>query len=100
MAAASDDGVPRGGSTGIGFAEQQRFVDGDREMMFGEALRRLAPRQRAVLYPRFHEDMSEAEAAHVLGCSIGTVKSQTHDALTRLRTDGPTLAYNGNEVAE
>jgi RNA polymerase sigma factor (sigma-70 family) len=46
----------------------------------------LPPRQRAVLVLRYFEDMTEAEAADALGCSIGTVKSHASRGLDRLRT--------------
>jgi RNA polymerase sigma-70 factor (sigma-E family) len=50
-----------------------------------DALRLLPPRQRAVIALRYYEDLTEAQTAAALGCSVGTVKSQASAAMTRLR---------------
>ncbi|MEV1167016.1 SigE family RNA polymerase sigma factor [Nonomuraea sp. NPDC049784] len=50
-----------------------------------QELRRLPPRMRAVLVLRYWEDQSEGNTAALLGCSVGTVKSQAARGLARIR---------------
>jgi RNA polymerase sigma factor (sigma-70 family) len=50
-----------------------------------QALRQLPARQRAAVVIRTCLDLSEAEAAAVLGCSVGNVKSLTSRGLAALR---------------
>lgn len=45
----------------------------------------LPPRMRAVLVLRYVEDLSEADTARLLSCSVGTVKSQASRGLAQLR---------------
>ena len=56
----------------------------DRDLLL-RGLAALPPRQRAVLVLRYFEDLSEAQTAMMLGCSVGTVKSQAARGLARLR---------------
>ena len=48
-------------------------------------LLKLPPKQRAAIVLRYWEQLSEAEAAEMLGCSVGTVKAATSRGLRRLR---------------
>lgn len=64
----------------------------DRRMLLDHALARLTPRMRSVVVLRYFDDLSERDTADVLGVSVGTVKSTTHDALLRMRESSPELA--------
>jgi RNA polymerase sigma-70 factor (sigma-E family) len=59
-----------------------RLADSDQVR---RALATLPPRQRAVLVLRYLDDATEARTAEMLGCSVGTVKSQTAKGLAKLR---------------
>jgi RNA polymerase sigma-70 factor (sigma-E family) len=56
----------------------------DRLLLF-DALAKMPPRQRAVVVLRFWEDVDVSQTAELLGCSEGTVKSQSARGLARLR---------------
>lgn len=56
----------------------------DRDLVV-RGLRALPARQRAVLVLRYLEDLSDADVAAALNCSIGTVKSQASRGLDKMR---------------
>jgi RNA polymerase sigma-70 factor (sigma-E family) len=70
------------------------------------ALRSLPPLMRAAVALRYLEDRSEAETAHLLGCSVGTVKSSTSRGVSRLRLalttiePGPRLGSSSHPESE
>jgi RNA polymerase sigma-70 factor (sigma-E family) len=65
------------------------------------ALAGLPPRQRATVVLRFYCDLNVDQAARVLGCSTGTVKSQTAKGLDALRRAlGPEEAAPGGPQPE
>jgi RNA polymerase sigma-70 factor (sigma-E family) len=56
-------------------------------------LRALPPGQRAAVALRYCEDLSEAQTAELMGCSVGTVKRQVASGLAKLRARmGPRFA--------
>ena len=52
----------------------------------------VAPRQRAALVLRYYEDLSEEQAAAVLGCSTRALRSLTSRGLQALRTQESVVA--------
>jgi RNA polymerase sigma-70 factor (sigma-E family) len=65
--------------------------------LINRALAKVSRQQRAILVLRFLEDLSVAETAEVLGCSQGTVTTQTSRAFVILRTN-PHLLESRTEV--
>jgi len=61
------------------------YARSDTHRVLWDALLRLPRRQRATIVLRYYEDFPEADVARILGCSRGTVKSQTAKAMTTLR---------------
>jgi RNA polymerase sigma-70 factor (sigma-E family) len=71
---------------GRGVTDAYDDGEGARLWSFVQTLPR---RQRAVIVLRYYEQLSEAEIADALGCSVGTVKSQASRALAALRERAP-----------
>ena len=66
--------------------ERGRHLDGEpRDEALWRLVATLPRQQRAVLVLRFFLDMSESQVADVLGCSLGTVKSNGSRAMAKLR---------------
>jgi RNA polymerase sigma factor (sigma-70 family) len=72
-----------------------------RQAALKQAFDRLPPRLRATAVLRLHSGLTEEETADALGCSVGTVKSNLHDARKRLTHSltevgfAPTVAAKG-----
>ena len=81
----SDAAAQRGTAAGVQHHSESRLA-------LDRALASLTPRQRAVIVLRFYDDLTERATADTLGVAPGTVKSQTHLALRRLRETSPHLA--------
>jgi RNA polymerase sigma factor (sigma-70 family) len=66
-----------------------RTLNGESEtrLVVLRALARLPIRQRITVVLRYFEDLTEAQVADRMGCSIGTVKSQHAKAMASLRRD-------------
>lgn len=63
------------------------------------ALRALPARQRAAVVLRYLDDLSEADTAQAMGCSVGAVKSHTARGLAKLRAVLPPSSFQPNDLA-
>ena len=57
-----------------------------RDQALWTALAQLPPRQRTVIALRYLADQTEAQTAALMGCSVGTVKSQANAAMRTLQS--------------
>ncbi|MGI3785735.1 MAG: SigE family RNA polymerase sigma factor [Janthinobacterium lividum] len=93
--------VRRDTSTEWGDVDQRRPFDQqwvDRDELVTQ-IRRLTPRQRAVIVLRYLDDLTIAETAHALGCTQSTVRAHTARALASLRITLP-VGQTGTTTAE
>jgi RNA polymerase sigma-70 factor (sigma-E family) len=77
---------------------QDPMVMVEARLALREALLALPPGKRAMLVLRYLEDLSETQVADILGCSVGTVRSQTHKAIAQLRLVLPSLGLTSTEA--
>ncbi|MFW6721484.1 SigE family RNA polymerase sigma factor [Streptomyces sp. MAR4 CNY-716] len=89
-----------GGTEGTQHTEDRdRIAQADDRLALLPALLALPPRQRQAVVLRYWEDLSVDEAAAAMGCSTGTIKSQTAKALAKLRRS-PALEQHTADTRE
>jgi len=83
-----------------GTVPEQAGAQPDRDAMLdmNAALAGLPPRQRATIVLLFYCDLTVDQAANVLGCTPGTVKSQTAKGLGTLRHALEPAEPNGSDA--
>lgn len=79
-------------------ADRDEVAGVEARLALRDALLALPPRRRAVLVLRYLEDLPESQVAEILGCSVGTVRSQSHRAVAQLRLVLPSLGLTSTEV--
>ena len=70
----------------------QEVVRAEQKEQVRQALELLPARQRATLVLAYYQQLSYSEVAQVLGCSIGTVKTQMYRALKTLAHKLPDIS--------
>ena len=70
---------------GLGGPKSDVLPDVERKDELWTQLQKIAPRQRAALVLRYYEDLSEQQAADLLGCSLRTLKSLVTRGIRAMR---------------
>ena len=70
---------------GLAYRRSEVLPDVERKDELWTQMQKIAPRQRAALVLRYYEDLSEQQAADVLGCSLRTVKSLVTRGIQAMR---------------
>ena len=70
---------------GLAQGRSDVLPDVERKDELWTQMQKIAPRQRAALVLRFYEDLSEQQAADLLGCSLRTVKSLVTRGIQAMR---------------
>lgn len=78
---------------------KDEFAAADLRSSVTGALRALPRGQRAVIVLRYYDDLTEVQAAQALGCTVGTIKSQTAKALATLRNSPQLRGLLDDEVS-
>ena len=64
---------------------ERQIADLGLRLHLGDALAAIPPRQRTSLVLRYYCDLSLEQTAEIMGCSVGTVKSQSARGLSAVR---------------
>ncbi|MHC4546014.1 MAG: RNA polymerase sigma factor, partial [Planctomycetota bacterium] len=74
------------------YEPSQKAIMTERKEQIRQALELLPARQRATLVLAYFQQLSYPEVAQVLGCSVGTVKTQMYRALKTLAQRLPDIS--------
>lgn len=77
--------VGGGAAPGFGMPDVDAIERAEERDAMWRLVQSLPARQRAAVVLRYYEHLTEAETAEIMGCSVGTVKSQTSRGIAAMR---------------
>jgi len=76
------------------YEPSKRAIMAEKKELVRQAIELLPTKQRATLVLAYYQQLSYTEVAEVMGCSIGTVKTQMYRALRSLAQRLPDISEN------